>query len=368
MSRRPGPRRKPGTGSIYYRARDGVWTAAITLAGQRHTHACHTEREAERWLERALAGSVQATDADRLTVAAYLEQWLEDKRPGLAPSTAIRYGELLRRHVLPVAGARRLAAFSAHDALAAYRRMRAAGLSESTVHRVHTLLRAAIGAAVLLYKLPEDPMAAVPAPRDADTELRVFDLDESRRFLAAIAGDPLEALYLMALATGMREGELLALRWSDLDLERGLVTVSRKVRRVGREGLQVGRPKTRAGRRTIAVMAIAVAALRRYRSQQSEIREVVFRAPRGGMWDGGNFLSLRWYPLLARAGLPRVRFHALRHSACTLLLAAGVPATTVQRILGHADVRTTMGTYAHYLAGADAAAVARLEALLTGGD
>lgn len=207
MSGRSGARRRAGTGSVYYRARDGVWTAAITVAGSRHTHACRTEREAERWLQQVAAGtaaSALTAGNPRLTVARYLEQWLDDKRPELAPSTTVLYEQLLRAHVLPVVGAVRLVALAPADLLAIPRRMRARGLSEATVHRVHTLLHGALRRAERLGILDRNPADLIDPPRERREPPRVFDLDESRRLLDAIRGDRWEALWTLAIATGMR--------------------------------------------------------------------------------------------------------------------------------------------------------------------
>jgi integrase len=206
--------------------------------------------------------------------------------------------------------------------------------------------------------------------------MRVLNAEEARRFLEAAADDPLEALYVLAITTGMRQGELLALRWQDIDLDAGTVQVQRAVSRVRRGGFVEGEPKSARSRRQIVLAPIAVAALRRHWARQMEARlasdklpgaaALVFQNGLGAYLEPQNVQRRSFKPLLCRAGLPEIRFHDLRHSAATLLLSLGTNPKIVQELLGHSSITLTLDTYSHVLPGLQEEAVGHLDALLTG--
>jgi integrase len=193
--------------------------------------------------------------------------------------------------------------------------------------------------------------------------------------LAAAQGDRLEALYVVAVTTGMRQGELLALRWSDVDL--GVRTVRvRATLMETKSGFEFAEPKSARSRRQISLTLTASAARRRHRAGQLKQRmrlgpswtdhDLVFASEVGGPLDGSNILRRSFHPLLRRAGLPRVRFHDLRHSAATLMLSRGVPLKIVSEILGHSQISITADTYMHVTPGMQREATAALDAVLGG--
>jgi integrase len=210
----------------------------------------------------------------------------------------------------------------------------------------------------------------VSRPRAPRPEIQALDAAQVRVLLAAAAGDPLEALYAMAVGTGLCLGELLGLRWGDLDLEAGAVQVRRAlVERVGGKELYFAESKTSRARRQVDIPGFAIAALRRHKGALSALphpERLVFLSPEGRPIRQGDLHRRSYKPLLVRAGLPPLPFHALRHSAATLALAAGVNPKVVQERLGHSTVTLTLDTYSHAVPTLGKDAAARLDALIAG--
>ena len=193
----------------------------------------------------------------------------------------------------------------------------------------------------------------------------MLTVDDARRLVSAIRGDPLEALWLCALTLGLRSGELLGLQWSDIDFGAGLLSVRRALQRVNGRLILV-EPKTSLSRRTVPVPEPTLAALRAHRGHQN-----AHRLAAGTAWvDSGLVFSTRlgkpleprnvnrsWYAARARAGLGAVRLHDLRHSCASFLLAAGASPRTVMKTLGHSQIALTMNTYTHVLPEVERAAV-----------
>jgi integrase len=205
-------------------------------------------------------------------------------------------------------------------------------------------------------------MGASPKPNASVKEIRPLSAPEARKLLEAARGDRLEALYVLALHTGMRRGELLGLKWEEVDLHNQTVRVRRTLTRTenGRR-LAIGEPKTKKSRRTVRLTQRAVEALRRHLERQLEDIEVlgdlygdqglVFATEAGTPINPSNLRQRSFAPLLKKAGLPHIRFHDLRHTCATLLLSKGVHIKFVQELLGHASVAITLDTYSHVMPG-----------------
>jgi integrase len=240
-----------------------------------------------------------------------------------------------------------------------------ASFSKQPLAQVITVLGTALG--------PVSEMADVP--RMAEHELHVLDREQVRRLLETASGDRLEALYVLAISTGMRQGELLALRWSDVDLDQRTVRVRSTLQRTKEDGYILAAPKTKGSRRQITLSTTARDALRAHRARQAAERlaagpawlgkyDLVFLNSVGNPLDGMNLLHYHFYPLLNRAGLPRIRFHNLRHTAATLLLGRGVNPKIVSEMLGHASIGITLDIYSHVLPDMQAQAAAAMGAAL----
>jgi integrase len=214
----------------------------------------------------------------------------------------------------------------------------------------------------------------VEPPSGPSTEIKPLTPAEARTFLNAVRGDRLEALYTVAVALGLRQGEIMGLRWSDVDLDDGTVTVSQALQRVSGRVTFV-KPKSRRSRRTIPIPSTVARSLRAHRARQLEERliggpdwnehDLVFVSTSGTPLEGRN-LTRRFQAVLEQAGLPRMRFHDMRHTCATLLLAQDVQPRVVMEILGHSQISLTMNTYAHVIEDLQREAAERMEEVLAG--
>ena len=221
--------------------------------------------------------------------------------------------------------------------------------------------------------LVRNPADAVEPPRPSRRELRALTPEQVRRLLSAADVTPHSALVRIAVLTGMRRGELLGLRWRDLDLDSGELHVQQTAQRITGRGVIFRQPKTRLSRRSIALSPEAVRVLRAHRRQQAEgrllagpayhDRDLVFASGLGSAVEAGA-LARTWRAVVAAAGVGPVRFHDLRHAHATLMLQNGVHPKIVSERLGHASIAITLDTYSHVLPGLQAAAAAKLDALL----
>jgi len=288
-----------------------------------------------------------AYDSENLTVEKYMDRWLESIRDKVRPGTYKPYEAIVRLHVNPTLGRTKLDKLNAMQLEKLYRQKLDAGLSARRVRYIHVTIRKALKDAVRLQLLSRNVADAAIPPRPVKSEIEPLTQDQMRSLLNAARGDNLEALYVLAITTGMRQGELLGLPWKDIDLEAGTLRVNRSVY----DGV-ISPPKTSAGRRTIRLSKLATTSLRKHRveSAKQRISEWVFPNAKGTTIGHQNLHNRSWKPLLKRAGLPHsVRFHDLRHSCISLLLARGVPIKVVSEMAGHADVSITLSVYGHVL-------------------
>jgi integrase len=368
--------RGPGEGSIYRRA-DGRWCAAVRLAdGGRRVLYGRTRREAADKLHAAmearLRGASLATAG--LTTAMFLERWLtESVAPKVRPKTFDGYESLVRLHIVPAVGRIPLEKLGPQDVQALLNRKVAEGLAPKTVLYMRGVLRTALNRAVRWGLVTRNAAALADPPRYTPTEVRYLQLDEIRVLLDVIKGDRLETLFIAAIALGMRQGELLGSRWSDVDLDAARWHVRRQLQR--RVGLVTyAEPKTARGRRTLDVPASLVAALRSHRARQLEERLVagdqwldanlVFSTRLGGPLIGTQ-VTKHLQHLAHTANIPALRFHDLRHTCATLLLAQQVPARVVMELLGHSQISLTMNLYSHVIPALRKEAAERMEVALS---
>lgn len=356
-------RRGHGEGSIF-RRKDGLWCGLVDLGrtalGKRNRKAFYgkTRREVQEKLKIALRAQQQGLplSSDRQTVTAYLTEWLGTVKSSVRPSTWRRYEENVRLHTLPALGAHTLAQLGPQHLRALYTNRLEAGLSPASVHHLHAVLHVALRQAERDGIIARNVAALVTPPRTAHREMQTLSPEQARALLEAAREDRLEALYVLAVTTGMREGELLALRWRDVDLEGRTVAV-RSTLQWTPDGFELAETKTATSRRQVAVTDAAIAALRRHRGAQREGRvrvlaawrdlDLVFANELGGPLSASNLLRRSFRPLLERAGLPRIRFHDLRHTAATLMLGLGRHPKVVSEMLGHSQISVTLDLYSH---------------------
>ena len=358
-------KRGNGEGSVYQRA-NGLWVGAITIGldangkPRRKSVTGQTRAAVSKKLTAMQADHERGLpiDVKRQTLGQFLDRWLTDSVQGsVRPRTYSSYTTTVRLHITPALGRIELGKLNAQHVAALLKAKAAEGLSPRTVRYIRTVLRIALNVAVRWDLVPRNVIAAVATPKVERHEVMAWTPEQARRFLAAVRGDRLEALYAVALAVGMRQGEALALHWSDVDLDAGTVRVRYSLQRINGK-LTLVQPKTETSRRTIDLPLQAMAALRAHWDRQMDERRLagttwkehglVFTTQRGTPLDKGNVHN-RFKALLARAGLPHMRFHDLRHCCASLLLAQNVHPKVVQEILGHSQIAMTLDLYSHVL-------------------
>lgn len=369
-------RRSRGEGSIFRRA-DGRWTGVVTgLNGRRCYVYGRTRAEAARKLtdltHRRDSGLPMPTG--RHTVASFLGEWLQGQRSQLRPKSWRRHEEHIRIHIVPVIGTVTLRRLAPQHLNQLYANRLAAGLSPVSVHHIHATMHRALVHAVRWDLVARNVADLVDPPRVQHREMLVLSQDQVRRLLAASKDGPLEAVIAVAVSTGLRRGELLALRWRDVDLDAGALRVVGTLQRDYNRKLVISEPKTARSRRQVELSALAVDALRRHRAAQRETRllledqwedhDLVFPNHLGKPQDGSHLLLGQFVPLLERTGLPRIRLHDLRHTAATLLLSRGMHPKIVSEMLGHTTVGITLDLYSHVTATMQRQAAAAMDDLL----
>jgi integrase len=372
MSKR---RRANGEGSVSRRA-DGRWVATISIGRdkngriQRRAVYGRTQREAVahlRKLQADLASGAPVTP-DKTRLGEFLDRWLEDAaRPCVAFNTLRIYRGFVKNHIAPAIGGITVRQLSPANVLFLHSEMERRGASPRLRQMVHTTLRRALRDAVQWGVLARNPCDLVERPRASRSEAAYLNSDQVQALLSAAKGDRLEALIVLAVSTGLRQGELLGLQWGDIDLEARTLSVRRQLKEEKQGRPVLGELKTAKSRRLVVLPKIAVAALRVHKAQHNIAHHptaLVFTGRRGFPLRKTNLLR-RWYhPLVAKAGLPHFRFHGLRHTHATLLLSAGIHPKVVQERLGHASVMMTLDTYSHVTPSLQAEAAVRLDAAL----
>jgi len=377
-------RRGRDEGNIRSRTRNGKvsWEARLRLAdGSRKSLYATTRQEAARLLASALRdrdNGLPIVRDERQTVAAYLAAWLAIVKLTIRPKTWKRYEQYVRLHAMPAIGKVRLAQLTPQHLQTLYAAELDRGVSPSSVNHLHTVLHTALKNAHRTGQAARNVADLVTPPRMAEHDMQVLNREQVRTLLetAQTAGDRHHALYVLALTTGMRQGELLGLHWREVDLDAGVLQVRYTLQRTSGPpaGYIFSEPKTARSRRRIALAQGTVAALLAHRKRQLVERlslgelwneqDLVFPNTLGRPMEGGDFRKRLFYPLLRRAGLPPMRFHDLRHTAATLLLLSGINPKVVSETLGHASVAITLDIYSHVLPDMQQQAAAAMDAIL----
>jgi integrase len=307
-------------------------------------------------------GASTALPSPRLTAGMFLDQWLHDYVEGLpSPVTRRNYRDVVRVHLVPTLGHVPLVRLSPQIIQMYISQKLGQGLSATSVQCHFAVLREALRHAVRWGLLAQDPTNSVDPPRRRQRSMNVWDEEQVRLFLAeARRSSEHYCLYLTAIFTGMRQGELLGLRWCDVDFLLGTASIQQTMYRLGTTIL-FNEPKTSRGRRLVALPASLIADLRVHKKGQVEMRSVlgteykdhdlVFSQPNGKPLHAHNIAQRDFRRVIERAGLPRIRFHDLRHTHATHLLRAGVHPKVVQERLGHSTPAFTLAVYSHVLPG-----------------
>jgi len=342
-----------------------------------------TKKEAEDALTDVL-GKMQAgsyVEPARQTVAEYLHEWLDAIGGTVRPGTLRSYRTNVEIHVITRMGGMPLAKVTPVRLNALYSELLASGrhdgnggLSTRTVRYTHTILHRAFRDAVRWGLLNRNPSDFADPPRHIKPEMRVWSTDELRQFLAFVSDDELHALWVLLATSGMRRGEALGLRWQDLDLRKGRLSIRQSLSSGGGK-LSFSPPKTAKSRRALSLDPATVAVLRSHRAQQGE--EQLAAGVLGGATglvfaraDGSptrpDSVSRRFTQLSRNAGLPVIRVHDLRHTYATIALSAGAHPKVVAERLGHSTIAITLDTYSHVLPSLEEETANRLAQLILG--
>jgi integrase len=370
----PKKRRGNNEGSVM-RRKDGRWMPQMTI-GRNPTSGSlkriyfygKTRQEAADQLAKALSdvsrGSFVAPH--KISLGEWLDAWLHDyKQASIRPLTFDSYSMLIRYHINPALGHIALKDLRPDQVQRFYNEKKDIGLSPRTIRYIHTVLHGALKQAMKNQLVVRNVSEATILPRGKTRKMRPLSLEEVNKLLTTVKDDRLFPAIFLELGTGVWRGELLGLRWRDLNLDAGLLQVRQTLVRVGNHDATTGdckttlifqEPKTDYSRRTIPIPEDIIEELKRHKAQQAQEKllmgqlyrdyGLVFCQANGQPIDPRNFT--RYFErLLKRAGLPRIRFHDGRHSFATLMLELGQSPKVVQTMLGHTKIATTLDIYSH---------------------
>ena len=320
----------------------------------------------------------------KTTLGEFLERWLKDYAwPNLAPRTAEGYEHIIRRHIIPALGSIPLMQLKPEhlqhyysDKLSSSRCDNKGGLSPSTVKHHHVTLHTALENAVKWGLLSRNPADAVSTPRSQRPEWHTLSEDNIKTLLEAAKATPYYALFYLAIFTGMRRSELLALRWCDVDLLLCQIHVTHSLHHMRNGEIVFRSPKTDKSRRMIALSPSAALVLREHKEKHKGTRvmlgmilvddDLIFSDIHGKPLLP-NSVTHAWIKMVRRIGLDGVRLHDARHSHASLMLKAGIHPKIVQERLGHSSIQITLDTYSHVAPGLQEAAAARFDELVNHG-
>jgi integrase len=345
-------------GSISQRP-SGHWRVQTTpINGHRITRTFKTKLEALTWLRDMQSELQRGFDyqGSKALLKNYLHDWLETSRKALRPKTADSYLRTMDKHIIPNLGEVQLKDLTPFQVEKFYAGLIEKGVGIRTVRLVHSILHCALEKAVIQSMLTRNPTAHAALPRYKHVEMKILDEAQINQFLLAAIDSPYAALYHLAVKTGMRMGELLGLRWLDMHWGSGRLYVQRQLQDVRGMGCFFQEPKTSSGRRMLQLGEGTIQALREhgefqklqkeYSGQRWQENDLIFPSKIGTPLNPSN-LRLDFKRVVERAGVPRVRFHDLRHSAASLMLNNGIPVIVVSKVLGHAKPSITLDIYGH---------------------
>jgi integrase len=367
-------RRSNNEGCIYQR-KDGLWCAQVSLDGKRLTKYGKTQKECRTWITETL-GKIEnglTYEGTQVTLEQFVESWLEGKELSRRLHTVLQYRQIVQQHILPHLGKMRLQDIQPAHVKQLYFRKRGEGRGDRTVQLIHTVLNNVLKQAVREGLLGHNPVDAVDRPNVEQTEHPILSEEQARQLVIASMNTRNGMLYYLALITGMREGELLGLKWSDLDWDKGILFIQRQSQRAPGQGLVLVPPKTRSGRRQIKLAQATQDRLTAHRDQLSKIKDaagdrwqendLIFPNSLGKLKSCEN-LHREYKRFLKENRLPDIRFHDLRHTSLTLLLEMGTPINTVQQRAGHSKASITTDTYGHSMTRSQDEAAQKIEEMI----
>src|SRR5664279_1435961 len=375
-------RRSKGEGTVYKRP-DGTWVAQVDLGWvggrrRRRTVYAKTERAVLAKRDEVRAQVTKGVDltAPPKTLTQWLTEWLTTVKSsdGTGPATIARYDQIARVHLIPQLGTVKLAALTPRHVQSLLLKLQGVA-APATIIKIHGVLRNALADAERMDLVPRNVAKAVRSATLSRTERRSLTPAEAGSLLSHLKGDRLEGVFIVALSTGLRRGEVLGLRWQDVDLPGRTLFVRQTVQRIGGE-LRFVPPKTHRSTRSMPLSELTIAAFTTQRVRQAEDRLLV-----GAAWEDNGLVfathlgtpleprnvNRRFSAARSAAGLEWVRLHDLRHAFATFLLDQGEELRTVMDLLGHSTIRLTADTYGHVLPSRARSAADAIDRVLGGG-
>ncbi len=378
--------RSKGTGQIIAKGKDR-WLIRLFRGRDSHgrkTYFNKTVRGSKAEAQKYMTAKLREQDlgafieSSRRTLGEHLDHWLGLVKPRVAEQTYISYESLVEVHIKPRVGHLRLVSFSVQDAQKVVSAMQEAGLSSRTIRYVHAVLSMSLKKAVELNYIVRNPCDFVELPKHERKETKVMSARQAAEFLQHTSKDRFGLIFEVALITGMRPEEYLALTWDDIDLDRKMARVQRALIWSKGGGFRFAEPKTRGSRRAIPLPAALIGKLKAHRRKQLEHKlklgaayaslDLVFATELGNPLHYRNLTQRHYLKILEKAGLEKqgLVLYSLRHTCATLLLAAGENPKVVAERLGHSSIKTTLDTYSHVLPDMQKSASDRLGDLLYG--
>jgi integrase len=360
-------KRSPGEGTIYFSKTQNLWVSQITLPnGKRKTKYDKSQKVVQAWLltQRTALRQGLLVEEDKMTYGDFLSRYFNDVATHtLRPKSLESYESLIRMHIQPEIGMIRLSALNPVHLQNLYSSKLNQGLSRRTVHYIHAIIHRSLNQALkwgLIYRnvadLAESPKVERKIPQTLSAE-------EVKKFLLVVKEDRLYPLYLLAVTTGMREGELLALDFESVDFFKNTIHVKRSAHQLIGKGIVISEPKTEKSKRTIAVPEFVMDILYEHLEKSGRKGGLICQTS-SGLPIGPRNLVREFKAHLVEAGLPDIRFHDLRHTAATLLLTEGVHPKVVQEMLGHSQISLTLDTYSHTIPNMQTEAAEKMNTLL----
>jgi integrase len=347
-------------GSEYQRRSDERWVAQVTIQKKHRMKYFYSQCEAEAWLKQSILkiSQVVPLEGSRMSVAVFLTSWLAIISLAVKPRTWVQYDQVVNKHILPYLGHLSIQELRSDQVQSFYQRKQQDGTGARTLSLINCILHNALDYAVSNGFILHNPVHGTMISRPKYHEQKVLNLDQVRVFLQSCQGTRWEALFCLAITTGMREGEILGLKWSDIRWDTGQLQIQRQLQRIPRQGLVFSEPKTIASRRNLAIGEEMLTKLRAHANLQEYERclagerwrenGLVFPSDKGTPMDPHRIFD-QYKQLLKQANLPDIRFHDLRYTHATLMLGWGIHPKVVQERLGHAQISHTLGIYSHVL-------------------
>ncbi len=343
-------RRANREGSLFQN-KQGYWVGQVSLPnGKLKRKYSKTQREAREWLQsqRSAIRDGVWTDSDSVTVAAFLDRYMEDVGANtLRPKTLETYLYLIRLHIKPEIGAVRLSALTPSHVQHLYTVKLNQGLSRRTVQFIHSVIHKAFDQAVRWGLMTRNVCDLADAPKPKRQMREVWSIEQVKTFLEYVRHDRLYALWVLAM-TGMRLGELLGVRYEDVNWKDGTLHVTQAIQYIPGKGLFTTEPKTEHARRTIKLPRFVFEVLKTH-VKEKDIKSGLLFTTRNGTPFSPRNIERYFSDAIKGAGVPSINFHRIRHTVATTLLLANTHPKLVQELLGHSTISMTLDTYSHVI-------------------